>query len=256
MTLDTPRKFAITSPLQTLNHPSTVPFPTSRAIISGHRDWGADALGKEELLDLPLLGKIWEVEKKKSDRKSMERMFVCLTTNMQTSCLWSKAKTKHAPSLPLREVQGPRVLMCRPQSSFGLDCFILFLLSLHFTTLKMVTWSLLWWLHQDTIEKKLFLPPLTPQERKFLLGHNVRNISGSWKHVTCSWCVETLILSSDISPSFLCSIRLRPALWGQSPSYRSSLEKDERPNWESQWSLCSELTVSSQTHALVNLMDM
>lgn len=182
-------------------------------------------------------------------------MFVCLTTNMQTSCLWSKAKTKHAPSLPLREVQGPRVVMC-PQSFFGLDCFILFLLPLHFTTLKMVTWSLLWWLHQDTIEKKLFLPSLIPQERKFILGHNVRNLSGSWKHVTWFLCVEALILSSDISRSFLCSIWLRPVLRGQSPSYRSSLEKDERPHWESQWSLCSELTVSSQTHALVNLMDM
>lgn len=31
----------------------------------GYRDWGVDTLGKEELLHLPLLGKIWEVEKKK-----------------------------------------------------------------------------------------------------------------------------------------------------------------------------------------------
>lgn len=60
MTLDTPRKFTITSHLQTLHHPSTVPFPTSRAIITGCRAWGVDTLGKEELLGLPLLGKIWE----------------------------------------------------------------------------------------------------------------------------------------------------------------------------------------------------
>lgn len=42
-----------------------------------------------------------------------------------------------------------------------------------------------------------------------------------WRHWSCH---------QIISRSFLCSIRLRPALRGQSPSYRSSLEKDESPS--------------------------
>lgn len=87
MTLDTPRKFTITSHLQTLHHPSTVPFPTSRAIITGCRDWGADTLGKEELLGLPLLGKIWESGEKEVVIKKEHGEDVCLTDHKHASIL-------------------------------------------------------------------------------------------------------------------------------------------------------------------------
>lgn len=167
MTLDTPRKFTITSHLQTLNHPSTVPFPTSRAIITGYRDWGADTLGKEDLLGLPLLGKIWESGEKEVVIERARRGCLSLWPQICKHPSFGvkprqSQDMKPAPSLPLKEVQGPRVVICRPHSSFWLGCFILFLLALHFMSLEMITWSLLWWLLQDTIEKKLFPPPLTP----------------------------------------------------------------------------------------------